>query len=90
MSLKQILVDYLDKTAIPEWRSAWRLLSVQGGVIMGLLTTSWLAVPDADRSAFASMLGVNPGYVLLAGIVVNVYLRLKAQPAIADKTDPAP
>jgi hypothetical protein len=90
MSIKQILVDYLDKTAIPDWRNAWQFLSVKGGVIMGLLTTSWLAVPDADRSAFASMLGVNPGYVLLAGIVVNVYLRLKAQPALADKTDTTP
>ncbi|MBT2300354.1 hypothetical protein J7E70_07740 [Variovorax paradoxus] len=80
--LKRRFYEWLDTKLIPEWDKAWRMLSVQWTAVMGVATTMWLAVPDSDRSAFASMLGINPGYLLLAGMAVNIYLRLKPQPKL--------
>lgn len=80
--LKRRFYDWLDNKLIPEWDKAWKMFSVQWTAFMGVITASWLAVPDADRSAFASMLGINPGYLLVAGMLINIWLRLKPQPKL--------
>lgn len=86
-TLKSSLSEWLDKKLIPEWRTAYEFASVKGLAVMGTLTTIWLAVPDSDRSALASMVGINPGYLIVAGLVVTLYQRLKKQPELHhDKT----
>jgi hypothetical protein len=78
---------WLDEKLIPEWEKAWKMLSVQGMAVMGVLTTVWLSVPDEDRSALASMVGINPGYLIVLGLLVNVYLRLRPQPKLHPEDD---
>jgi hypothetical protein len=71
--LKLRLQLWLDTKLIPEWEKALQMLSVQWNLVMGVLTSIWLAVPDDQRSALASMLGVNPGVLVVLGVVVSIY-----------------
>ena len=63
---------------IPDWRKAWRLLSVQ----IGALAVLWIALPESTQEAILKVLHIDrdylPGIVGLAVIVG----RLVAQPGI--------
>jgi hypothetical protein len=63
---------------IPQWRRAWRMLSVQAGALAVL----WVALPADTQAAVLDLLGIDarhlPGIVGLAVIVG----RLIAQPGI--------
>jgi hypothetical protein len=68
---------------IPEWRKAWRMLSVQ----IGALAVLWVALPATTQAAVLDLLGIDaqhlPGLVGLAVILG----RLIAQPAVRGKAD---
>lgn len=80
--LKLRLQLWLDTKLIPEWDKALQMLSVQWNLVMGVLTSIWLAVPEDQRSALASLLGVNPGVLVVVGVAVSIYLRLRPQPKL--------
>ena len=61
---------------IPEWKRAWRMLSVQ----IGALAVLWVALPATTQAAVLDLLGIDakslPGIVGVAVILG----RLIAQP----------
>lgn len=64
------------KILIPEWKRAWRMLSVQ----VGALAVLWVALPATTQAAVLDLLGIDakslPGIVGVAVILG----RLIAQP----------
>lgn len=64
------------KIFIPEWKRAWRMLSVQ----VGALAVLWVALPATTQAAVLDLLGIDakslPGIVGVAVILG----RLIAQP----------
>ena len=64
------------KILIPEWKRAWRMLSVQ----IGALAVLWVALPATTQAAVLDLLGIDakslPGIVGVAVILG----RLIAQP----------
>jgi hypothetical protein len=74
--------DWLDQKLIPEWKKALLMLSVQFDLCMGAVTAMWLAVPDDERASLAALLGINPSWLLVAGVAVRIYLRLRPQPEL--------
>ena len=69
---------------IPEWRQAWRMLSVQ----VGALAVLWVALPADTQAAVLGLIGIDqkhmPGLVGLAVILG----RLIAQPKLYDDDPP--
>lgn len=84
MNLKESIVSWLDSTLVPEWRKALKMFSVQSDILLGALATIWLALGDEERAALAAFIGVPPAYILIAGALFKIYLRLKEQPSLAD------
>lgn len=76
------LTDYFDKTLIPEWRKAVAFLSVKADLIMGTLVGAWITVPDDQKAAFAGLLKIDPAWLVIVGIVIRLYYRLKKQPEL--------
>jgi len=68
---------------IPEWRKAWRMLSVQ----IGALAVLWVALPADTQASVLSLLGIDPKNLPgLIGLAV-ILGRLVAQPAVRGKAD---
>ena len=65
---------------IPEWRSAWRMLSVQ----IGALAVVWVALPADTQTAILRLIGIDAAHLpALVGLAVIVG-RLIAQPKVYD------
>ena len=52
---------------VPDWRKAWRWLSVQAMALQGIVAVSWISVPDDMRAA------VPPQWLAFAAIVLTVF-----------------
>lgn len=66
----------MTKYLIPEWRAAWRLITMRmaaGAVVFGLL-------PPDQQSAMLAMIHVPPERVPVALGVLFIVGRLKSQP----------
>lgn len=64
--------------AIPEWRRAWRMLSVQVAALM----VAWSALPEPVQASILGLLGIPPGTVtavLGLGVILG---RLIEQPKV--------
>lgn len=65
---------------IPEWKRAWRMITVQ----IGALAVLWAALPADTQAAVLRLLGIDaqhlPGFVGVAVILG----RLIAQPKVRD------
>lgn len=76
---------------IPNWKDAWRYLSVQVQGVMSIALVVWVALPQDDRDAILSLLPVDksvaPALLALAGFVVAVVARVIAQPTLAPPVD---
>jgi hypothetical protein len=68
---------------VPEWRKAWRMLSVQ----IGALAVLWVALPAQTQAAVLDLLGIDAQHLPgLVGVAV-ILGRLIAQPAVRGKAD---
>lgn len=64
-------------TLIPQWRRAWRLFSVQAGVVL----LAWGVLPVDQQTAILSLVGIGPERVpAIMGLLV-IAGRLIQQPA---------
>lgn len=65
--------------AIPNWRKAWRMLSVQ----INALAIVWIALPEAKQSEVLSMLpGLTANDVAGLLVALGIVGRLIAQPKV--------
>jgi hypothetical protein len=65
---------------IPEWRRAWRMLSVQ----VGALAVLWVALPPQTQAAVLELLGIEAQHLPgLLGVAV-ILGRLIAQPRVRE------
>jgi hypothetical protein len=65
---------------IPEWRRAWRMLSVQ----VGALAVLWVALPAETQAAVLRLLGIDAQHLPgLVGVAV-ILGRLIAQPRVRE------
>lgn len=71
--------NWFDTKFVPEWRSFWKMLSVQWNVICAAAVPAWLALPDDQKAAVLGAIGVNPGWIISAAFVVGILARLKSQ-----------
>jgi hypothetical protein len=66
---------------IPNWRRAWRMLTVQ----IGVLAVVWVALPAATQEHVLAALGVpREALPAILGVLVIV-ARLIAQPGVSDR-----
>jgi hypothetical protein len=87
------LTDWFDKTLIPEWRKALKMLSVQWGLICVAAAPVWDALPEDKRASLLAILGISPAWYVAAAVGVGIVLRLKGQGIgqdEPDKKDPTP
>jgi hypothetical protein len=65
---------------IPEWRRAWRMLSVQ----IGALAVLWVALPAETQAAVLRLVGIDAQHLPgLVGVAV-ILGRLIAQPRVRE------
>ena len=70
---------------IPEWRRAWRMLSVQAMTAAGVLQVAWATDAEAVKAI------LPPSWVpwVTAGLLVfGIYGRLVKQPKVSDGLRP--
>jgi hypothetical protein len=75
---------------IPDWRSAWKYLSVKFSLIWAALAAAWLLMGDAGQATMLSWLpfglgGKGPEITVLIAFLSITWSRLKAQPALDAK-----
>lgn len=81
MSLISSIKDKFKNVWIPEWKSAWKMLSVQASAIFSTASLTWLALPDEQKGTILGIIGVNgPAMLASVGFILVVVARLKAQP----------
>lgn len=84
MSYISSLKTKLDTVLIPEWRTAYRLFSVQASTIFSASSLGWMALDDSQKASILNAIGLNgPAALALAGFVLIIIARLKAQKAAA-------
>jgi hypothetical protein len=71
--------NWLDKTLIPEWRRALKMLSVQWGALCLAAAPIWGALSDEQRASLLGILGIRPEWYVVAAVAIGIYLRLKNQ-----------
>jgi hypothetical protein len=68
---------------IPNWRRAWRFLSVQIPAAALTAWGIWAAVPEDQQRLVIDLVGLDPArWMPLLGLVGTIAGRLVAQPAI--------
>jgi hypothetical protein len=65
---------------IPEWRRAWRMLSVQ----IGALAVLWVALPAETQAAILRMAGISETQLTAVLGVLVIVARLIAQPKVRE------
>jgi hypothetical protein len=73
------LTEWLDKTLIPEWRKALKMLSVQWGVLCMAAAPIWESLSEEQRASLLGILGISSAWYVVAAVVIGVVLRLKSQ-----------
>lgn len=73
------MIDWFDKVLVPEWRSFWKMASVQWNLIWGAAIPVWLALPEEQKASVLSAIGINPGWIVAAAFVIGILARLKSQ-----------
>lgn len=68
---------------IPEWRSAWRMFSVQAPAVAMAAIGGWQATPDDLRMLVPTWAAVSLLCVILVG---GIFGRIIDQPSIPDPT----
>lgn len=73
---------------IPDWRSAWKYLSVKASIIWSAVLGAWVLMPQSSQEVLLNLLpwslgGKGPELIVLIGFVSVLLARLKAQPALA-------
>lgn len=65
---------------IPEWKRAWRFLSVNlsGAFAIGCIT--WPTLSDEQKVSILQVLHIGPEYLAAVGFVAVIAARLIAQP----------
>lgn len=86
MNIKQLIADWLDKQAIPDWRQSWDKLTVKFNAALVAFGGLWLMLPDEAKTQILTAAGIPTAWVVVAIGVVGFVLRLKAQ---GDKAEPA-
>ena len=74
-----IISEWLDKTHVPQWRSALKMLSVQWGALCLAAAPIWGALSDEQRASLLGILGIRPEWYVVAAVAIGIYLRLKNQ-----------
>lgn len=64
------LSDWADAHLVPEWRQAYRFISVRAAALQAAVLVTWATLPDDLKSALPSWLipGVA-GFVLVVGVM---------------------
>lgn len=70
---------WLDTHLVSEWRSAWKLFSIQWAAFGTVVTSVWAALDDSQRAIVLSWFGIDAKWLVPAGILIAIYLRLKKQ-----------
>jgi hypothetical protein len=63
---------------IPQWRRAWRMLSVQ----LSAVIVAWVALPEAQQAALAGLAGIAPDAVPGVLAALAILGRVVDQPAL--------
>lgn len=77
--LKTRVLLWIDKQVIPDWKAAWKLLSVQYNAVLVALGGIWLALPDDAKAQILTAVGVPTAWVVVAIGAVGFVLRMKSQ-----------
>lgn len=64
---------------MPEWRSFWKMLSFWWATLCATAAPVWMALPEDQKAAILTALGINPGWLVAGAFVVSIVLRLKSQ-----------
>lgn len=75
---------------VPEWKQAWRMLSVNIASIGVVMSAAWMALPQDRQTEILTYIGVPQGAVPLALFVAVIVGRLVNQPSIQPPAPPAP
>lgn len=71
---------YFDKKLIPEWRIAWRYLSVQLGTIYAAFAAAWPLLTETQKASLFSVFGgKGPSLLALLGFLSIIIARWKTQ-----------
>ena len=73
------ITQYFDKVLVPEWRKAWKMLSVLWNSVCAAAAPGWLLLTDDQRTALLTLIGVKPAWIVGAAFLIGIVLRLKAQ-----------
>jgi hypothetical protein len=65
---------------IPEWRRAWRMISVQAASLILV----WIALPEAQQAAILSLLGIPANAVTGVLAAATIFGRLINQPKVRE------
>jgi len=75
------LIKKLDAYLIVEWRAAYRLFSVQFGVMVGVAGPVWLTLTDDQRASVLALMHIRPAWAVPIVCGVAIALRLVNQTA---------
>lgn len=79
------LKDKITNTLIPEWKHAWKMLSIQLSAIGTAASSAWLMMTDDQRGSILGIIGINgPSVIALVAFTAIILGRLKAQASIPD------
>lgn len=73
------IINWFDKVLVPEWRAAWRMLSVLWNTLCAAAAPAWLALTDDQKGAVLTAIGISPAWLVAGAFVVSIVLRLKSQ-----------
>jgi len=81
--------NWLQSQLIPDWRNAWKFLSVRAEAIYAAVLVAWFSLPPDQQLMILSAIPFVGGKALLVVVVIaflaKVGARLKAQPALEKK-----
>ena len=73
------IANWFDKTLVPEWRRALKMLSVQWGALCLAAAPIWAALSDEQKASLLGILGIRPEWYVAVAVVIGIYLRLRNQ-----------
>ncbi|WP_431276290.1 hypothetical protein ACQ858_08555 [Variovorax ureilyticus] len=82
------IAQYFDKVLVPEWRKAWKMLSVIWNSVCAAAAPGWLLLTDDQKTALLTLIGIKPAWIVGAAFLVGIFLRLKAQGINVDSASP--
>lgn len=67
---------------IPEWRLAWRFLSIQVNAICAAAAAIWTTLPADQQTSMLAWLGFSPSAYVAGAFGLATIARLIAQPRL--------